>query len=108
MKQLYDETARTYAQCAPSQTKASLLNRYAAFDDEHRPSTHVCLGAQQTPEQQTVFGPHAVLAQHVSFTLGAQNGALVPVMQHFLPFTQQRPLLPHFVYPAGQVWGFAS
>lgn len=76
---------------------ALALRAYAAFELEHWLLTHFCPGAQHTPLQQTVFGPQAVLAQHVSFTFGAQNGFRVPVMQHFFVFGQHSPLVPQAV-----------
>ena len=83
--------------------------RYAAaLDDEHRPFTQVWAGAQHTPWQQTVLGPHAVLAQHMSFGLGAQKAPLVAVIQHFPVFGQQSPCAPQAVYPFLHASGVAS
>ncbi|MGO4883609.1 MAG: hypothetical protein ACLP59_22735 [Bryobacteraceae bacterium] len=80
----------------------------SAFEDEQRCFTQCWPGAQHLPWQQTVFGPHAVLAQQVSFRLGAQNGPRVVVMQHFLVFGQHSPAVPQAVVPALHLAGATS
>jgi hypothetical protein len=49
------------------------------LDPVHRPFTQVWPGAQQILSQQTVFGPHAVLPQHVSAAFGTQKAPLAAV-----------------------------